>query len=153
MQEKALYCDTDSVVYVQPRGEPGLVETGDCLGAMTSELKSGRYICEFVRVGPKHYAYKTFNSVTGEQNTVSKVRGIILNCKASQLIIFEIREMILNKDDKETATVHKEKKIKRKRDAEGVHVFTDPEDKIYRSSFLKRRRLNNNSSVPFGYIT
>ena len=81
-----------------------------------------------------------------------KVRGITLNYKASQLINFEIREMILNIDDKETVTVRKEKKIKRKRDEEGVHVVTDPEDKIYRISFLKRRRLNN-SPVPFGYIT
>ena len=29
LQEKALYCDPDSVVYVQPGGEPRLVETGD----------------------------------------------------------------------------------------------------------------------------
>ena len=36
LQEKTLNCDTHFVVYVQPRGEPGLVETGDCLGAMTS---------------------------------------------------------------------------------------------------------------------
>ena len=70
LQEKALYCDTDSVVYVQPSGEPGPVETGDCLGAITSELKSGQYICEFVSTGPKHYAYKTFNTVIGEQTSV-----------------------------------------------------------------------------------
>ena len=53
LQENALYCDTDSVVYVEPRGEPGLVETGECLGAMTSELKPGHHICEFVSAGPK----------------------------------------------------------------------------------------------------
>ena len=53
LQEKALYCDTDSVVYIQTRGEPGLVETGNCLGAMTSELKSGHHICEFVFAGRK----------------------------------------------------------------------------------------------------
>jgi len=52
--------------------------------------------------------------------------------------------MILNKDDKETVTVCTKKEIKRKRDEEGVHVVTEPEDKIYRISFLKRRRLNNN---------
>jgi len=53
LEEKALYCDTDSVVYVEPRVEPGLVETGECLGAMTSELKPGHHICEFVGAGPK----------------------------------------------------------------------------------------------------
>ena len=117
LQEKALYFDTDSVVCVQPRGEPGLVNTGDCLGAMASELKSGHYICDFVGACPKIYAYKTVNSVSCEQTTVCKVRGITLNYKASPLINFEkIREMILNKDDKETVTVRTEKKIKRKRE-------------------------------------
>jgi hypothetical protein len=38
LQDKALYCDTDSVIYVQPRDEPCLVEKGDSLGSMTSEL-------------------------------------------------------------------------------------------------------------------
>ena len=92
--------------------------------------------------------------MTVEQTTVCKVRRIALNYKASQLINFEkIRRMILNKDDKETVTVRTEKTIKRKRDDGGVHVVTDPEYKIYIISFLNRRRLNNNSSLPFGYIT
>jgi len=26
--ERAIYCDTDSVIYIQPRDEPGLIETG-----------------------------------------------------------------------------------------------------------------------------
>jgi hypothetical protein len=30
LQDKALYCDTDSVIYIQPRNEPALVATGDC---------------------------------------------------------------------------------------------------------------------------
>ena len=65
----------------------------------------------------------------------------------------KIRDMILNRDDKATVTVRTEKKIKRKRDDRGVHVIAEPEEKIYRVSFLKRRRLDNNNSVPFGYIT
>jgi len=32
LQEKAIYCDTDSVIYIQPRDEPKLIETGDRLG-------------------------------------------------------------------------------------------------------------------------
>jgi len=52
----ALYCDRDSVIFVQPRDETALVKTSDCLGAMTSELKPGEFICEFVSGGPKNYA-------------------------------------------------------------------------------------------------
>jgi hypothetical protein len=49
LQERALYSDTDSVIYTQPRDGAALVKTGDCLGAMTSELQSAEFISEFVR--------------------------------------------------------------------------------------------------------
>ena len=52
---------------------------------MTSELKPGECICEFVSGGSKNYAYKSINSMTGEEKTVCKVRGITLNYSASQL--------------------------------------------------------------------
>jgi hypothetical protein len=63
--------------------------------------------------------------------------------------------MILRRDGTETVAVHTEKKIKHKggKDADGrINIITEPEDKIYRVSFLKRRPLNDNTSVPFGYI-
>jgi hypothetical protein len=43
-----LYCYTDSVIYIQPDDQPAVIDTGDCLGAMTSELKQGLHIEEFV---------------------------------------------------------------------------------------------------------
>ena len=73
LKEHALYCDTVSVIFVQ-RDNAALVQTGDCLGAMTSELNPGAVICYFVSGGPKSYAYKSINSVTGEEKTVCKVR-------------------------------------------------------------------------------
>jgi hypothetical protein len=114
---------------------------------MTSELKPDEHIVEYVGAGPKNYAYKTSNS-----KTVCKVRGITLNYNASQLVNFDkMKEMILNRDPNETITVHTEKKIKRKKTHGGVQIVTEPEDKIYRVCFLKRRRLSDNSSVPFGF--
>jgi len=122
---------------------------------MTSELKPGEFICKFVSGGPKNYAYKSNNSVTGEEKTVCKVRGITLNYSASQLVNFEsIRRMILRGVGGETdnVTVHTERKIKRKRGKGGrVQIVTEPEDKTYRVYFFKRRRLRDNTSVPFGY--
>jgi len=56
-----------------------MVGTGDCLGAMTSELIPSEYISEFVSGGPKNYAYETYNTETGAETTVFKVRGITLN--------------------------------------------------------------------------
>jgi hypothetical protein len=62
--------------------------------------------------------------------------------------------MILKGDEEETVTVRTERKIKRKRRKGGdgrINIITEPEDKIHRVSVLKRRRLNDNTSVPFGY--
>jgi hypothetical protein len=96
LQDKALYCDADSVIYIQPRDEPALVETGDNLGDMTSELKPGESTSEFVAAGPKNYAYKTG---PGKGKTVCKVRRITLNYNALQLVnIDRIRDMILKRD-------------------------------------------------------
>jgi hypothetical protein len=58
IHERAIYCDTDSVIYVQPNEGPQLVDTRDRLGDMTSELKPSERILEFVSGCPKNYAYR-----------------------------------------------------------------------------------------------
>jgi hypothetical protein len=65
-QDKAIYCGIDSVIYVEPADELPLVETGDKLKAMTSELKPNEIICEVVCAGPKNCAYRTINTMTAE---------------------------------------------------------------------------------------
>jgi len=56
---------------------------------MQSELKMDEIIVEVVCAGPKVYAYKMYNLVTGECKTVCKLRGITLKYSASQLVNFE----------------------------------------------------------------
>ena len=141
------------MIFIQrgPGNKPTLIETGDKLGQIQSELKEDEIIVEVVCAGPKNYAYKTYNSATGESKTDCKVRGITLNYSASQLVNFaKIKEMIFSKDD-ETVIVHTEHKIKRKKIDGGVNLVSEPEEKMY-SVFLKRRRLNDNTSLQFGYI-
>jgi hypothetical protein len=151
VQENALYCDTDSIIFVQKENEPPMIECGDNLGDMQSELKPGEYIQEFVSSGPKNYAYRVVN-VRGAVKTVCKVRGIILNYNASKSVNFDvIRNMVLNGGPQDVVLVHTDKKIKRKPKGGGVNIITEPEDKMNRVSFLKRRRLSDNNSVPFGY--
>jgi hypothetical protein len=112
LQDKAIYCNTDSVIYVQPKDKPPFVETGDKLDAMTSELKSNEIICEVVCAGPKNYAYRTVNTMTAECKTVCKVRGIPLNYHASQLLnLAKMKEMILSTDADETVTVRTKNKL------------------------------------------
>jgi hypothetical protein len=154
--DKALYCDTDSVIYVQGRGESALVETGDNLGDMASELKPNESITEYVGAGPKNYAYRTVNIVTGESKTTCKVRGVHPNYSASQVVNFEaMKNLILNRAEAATVNVHTSKEIKRRRGKGGegtINIISEPEDKLHRVSFLKRRRLADHNSVPFGYI-
>jgi hypothetical protein len=103
-----MYCDTESVFYVQPEEEPRIVETWVCLGPMTSELKSDQYIKEFISGSLKKYAYEFFDRAKGvRRKMVFKVRGIMLNCAVSQFVNFDlINEMVLNAEETATVTVH-----------------------------------------------
>jgi hypothetical protein len=132
LQDKAIYSDTDSIIFVQPRDEPALVEMGDNLGQMTSELKTHEIISEVVCAGPKNYAYKTINSLTDESKTVYEVRGISLNYSVSQLVNFvRMKDMILTADENETVIACTQNKIKCKRGRRGVSIISQPEDNIY----------------------
>jgi hypothetical protein len=75
LKESVIYCDTDSVIYIQKCGQPPAVVCGDWLGDMTSELGPEEHIEEFVSGGPMNYAYRTVNTRTLERKTVCKVRG------------------------------------------------------------------------------
>ena len=128
---------------------------------MTNELQPGEFIEEFVSGGPKNYAYRVVggNGTTKtHKKSVCEVRGITLNYSTSQRVNYDvIRDMILKTgrttpDD--VVTIHTDKKIKCKREKDGrVQILSEAEDKIYRVSFLKRRRLHDNNSVPFGYLS
>ena len=65
LQERVLYYDTDSVVYVHEPGKPD-PPLGDYLGELTDEL-NGDYITTFLSGGPKNYGYKYWRGYT--QNT------------------------------------------------------------------------------------
>ena len=90
--------------------------------------------------------------MTGRAATVCKVRDITLNYNAKQLVNFDVIKAMILGTGEPTVTLHTEKKSKRKRNGGGtVAIVTEPEDKMYRISFFKRRRLGENSSFPFGY--
>jgi len=79
-----------------------MIETGDKLGDMTSELRPSAFISEFVSGGPKNYAYRVIADGTGGEveKTVCKVRGMTLNYNVSKLVNFErIKDMILRSGD------------------------------------------------------
>ena len=68
LRVNATYCDTDSVIYIQLRDEHALIETGDKLGDMTSELRPSEFNFEFSSGRPKNYAYRVMTGGTGKKN-------------------------------------------------------------------------------------
>ena len=101
-------------------------------------------------MGPKIYEYRVI-AIEGE-NTVYEVRGITLLYDASQLVNFEVMQGMIFGRDEPTVNVQSERKLKRKMKADGkVAIVTEPADKRYRISF-KRWRMEDNTSVPFGYM-
>jgi hypothetical protein len=78
LQQRAFYCDTDSVIFIQLNDQPYLIKTGECLGTMTSELKPGIHIDKFVSGGHKNYEYRIVNPSIGERETACKVREAML---------------------------------------------------------------------------
>jgi len=70
-----LYCDTDSVIYVQKVDEPPKVTIEDYLGDLKNQLEdigSGSFIDEFVSGGPKDYSFSVICPYTGKCTTKFK---------------------------------------------------------------------------------
>ena len=90
-----LYCDTDSVIYVEDIHNPIDLVCGDLLGDFTNELDVGDYITNFVALAPKSYAYTTKNG-----KVICKVKGFTLNIKNQKNINFDsIEKLILGEKD------------------------------------------------------
>ena len=142
LQERCLYYDTDSCIYVSRPGMPD-PPISDHLGDLTSELPPGTYIEEFVSGGPKNYAYRLTDGTE-----VCKVRGFNINFQNSKLINFDaikdivctgIESITIVNDHKITRNVRK-RKIENKR-----------EEKKYRKVYTKRVLLPDLNTVPYGY--
>ncbi|XP_071477968.1 uncharacterized protein [Diadema antillarum] len=147
LDNRVLYFDTDSVVYVErdynaDEWRPAL---GDYLGELTDEL-DGHHITTFCSGGPKNYAYQLEN---GE--THCKVKGITLNYKNSQLINFDtMRAMVrtFGTDDERPITVTDDYQITK--DAKRKRIETKAARKDYRVVYDKRVVQPDFSLFPTG---
>ncbi|XP_066437432.1 uncharacterized protein [Eleutherodactylus coqui] len=136
LQERCLYHDTDSVMFVHREGDwnPPL---GDYLGELTSEIPDDTHITEFVSAGPKTYGYKLN---TGK--TVLKVKGITLNTSATQVVNFDsLKDLVLDyqrnsdPETQKTITVEQPGFV---RDKKYWDIETRPLQKTQRCVYTKR---------------
>ena len=151
LQERVLYYDTDSVIYVHKADEadPPL---GNYLGDLTNELDEGDYITSFISGGPKNYAYRTKKG-----KTETKIRGITLDYSASgklnhdtirELVYAYCNELEVSEEEKKV-TIDMPFKIIRNRKEKSL--VTKRMKKDYRVVYNKRVVKENYETVPYGY--
>ena len=145
LNNRVLYYDTDSVIYVHKDGlyEP---EMGDFLGQYKDEIGDGDYIQEFCSGGPKNYSYKTMK---GKKEL--KVRGFSLKPSTEQFLNFEsVSEMVKSKDFSSKINLKMGSSMKRDKMTWSIKTTTNRKD--YRLIYDKRLILNNSySTIPFGF--
>jgi hypothetical protein len=98
--ERALYCDTDSVVYVQRDDdeEEKRVKTGEALGQWSSELDEGVWGEEFMALAPKCYLlqYNEAGRLKERESGIIKAKGVTLTSDNLKVIHADnMRKIIL----------------------------------------------------------
>ena len=148
LQERVLYYDTDSVIYVHKpdKLDPPL---GNYLGDLTNELDDNDYITSFISGGPKNYTYQTKK---GKSDT--KIRGITMDHSASQKLTHDvIRELVRlycdPSEENEKVSIDIPRKITR--DKKEKKIVTKKMKKDYRPVYNKRVIKENYETVPYGY--
>ena len=145
LQERVLYYDTDSVIYVHEPGKPE-PPLGNYLGDLTDEL-DGDYITTFVSGGPKNYAY-----ITSKGKRITKIRGITLDYStAGKLNPNVMRGLVhLHVNCHTEAKVTVDIPFKITRDKKKKNIITK-RMKDYRIVYNKRVITENYGTLPYGY--
>jgi hypothetical protein len=142
VEDRLLYFDTDSIVYVHQPHKPD-PPTGNFLGDLTNELKPGQFITEFVSTGPKSYAY-----TTNDGKAVCKVKGFTLDGQVETQINFESLKNVLM--EREEIVVEYPSTLKRKKNSFEIEQCSL--SKRFKYTYNKRRLLRNHKTLPFGFV-
>ena len=138
LQEKVLYFDTDSIIYIDDGTKK--IKTGD----MTDEL-SGKKIKQFVSTGPKSYSFKC-----GDNQQKSAIKGFTLNHENNNLLNHASLTKIVKKQVREITIVN-ENKITRKNKG----IVNEYNEKTFKLGYDKRvvKSVNEDciETVPYGY--
>jgi hypothetical protein len=93
---RALYCDTDSVVYVQ-RDNENIVDCGEALGSWSSELDDGVWGVQFLALAPKCYMlqYNEEGKKKEKESGIIKTKGVTLTKQNLQEIKFDNMKQVI----------------------------------------------------------
>ena len=143
LQDRVLYFDTDSIIYLTRENDVYEPETGVHLGKFTNELDKDEYITEFVCAGPKNYAFKLNTGLTK-----CTVKGFTLNNIASlKLNYASIKDLVLNNPANKITVPQ----LKFDRNKKSWDVTTNIINKLYGFVYDKRILFNDLTTLPFGY--
>jgi len=142
LQDRVLYFDTDSIIYVTRPGESTL-PLGDYLGDLTSELPPGDSIQKFVSTGPKSYGYQT-----RQGKSEIKCKGIPLNVTSTERVNFESMVALVTGQE-HAIQVMLPHRIRR--DPKRRQLQTVDQEKVFQVVYDKRVRRGV-KTVPYGYI-
>lgn len=148
---RALYFDTDSVIYREGEGDAPL-PMGDYMGDLVSEIPAGLRMVEFCSGGPKNYAFLLEDEKTGARTAHLKVKGFTLNHAAGEVLGFnDMKGLVKNyvqyhtdNDRVNIPTVQFKRTI-------DYHIITNKFDKQYGVVYDKRVVQPDYSTLPYGY--
>ena len=96
VEDKVLYCDTDSLTYVKPLNAP-YIPMGNHLGDMCREY-AYRHLIEFICAGPKNKGVRHTALDGTDMQDELKIRSFKLTYDARKTLTFDrIRQLIINK--------------------------------------------------------
>ncbi|KAG1657413.1 hypothetical protein GQR58_023391 [Nymphon striatum] len=139
LDERLLYFDTDSLIYIDRKGEWSPA-TGPFLGELKDEVP-GDSIIEFAAAGPKNYAY-----ITLKGKSVCKVRGITLNHDNTKLINLQKMKQLID-DHQLYVDVPETRFVRSKKDFSIRNVETS---KRYKLTYTKRMLVLDFTTLPYG---
>ncbi|XP_051811557.1 uncharacterized protein LOC127536113 isoform X1 [Acanthochromis polyacanthus] len=156
LQERVLYCDTDSVIFTSGPGD-WVPPLGPYLGDLTDEINDGDvcglpeedFITEFVSGGPKCYAY-----CTKRGKTQVKCKGVTLNVKNAAVVTHEslkglVQSFLTNQNQQQQHVITEVETVRR--DKKKFHLKNDTVHKKVKVVYNKRRVMPDYTTLPYGY--
>ena len=142
--DRVLYFDTDSVIYVDEKGEYNIPD-GKYLREWECETK-GQPIHEFVSIAPKSYGYK-YRDAEGKLHVEVKFKGFTLNCENSKKINFNTLKAMVDGDTEKITTDN----MRFEKDSKTGIITTTNMTKTATMNYMKRQRVGKYGTLPFGY--